>query len=253
MAETFLSVIIPAYNEEGRIASTLGELLAHLITKPYTWEIIVANDGSTDRTAEIVRDFATRDPRVRLTSLPHHGKGWAVKQGMLQASGEWRFMCDADLSMPAEQIDRFVPNGKASQFDIGIGSREVAGSRRIAEPAWRHLIGRVFNTATRLLAVPELNDTQCGFKIYRGAVVTNLFNLQTLNGFGFDVEILYLGRKSGIRIREVAIDWYYRPDSKVGLTGGVAGFIDIVRVRWNDFRGRYRVRQEAPRQQGSEE
>ncbi|MBI4218794.1 MAG: glycosyltransferase [Chloroflexi bacterium] len=214
-------------------------MTAHLRPKPYAWEVIVADDGSVDRTAEIATAVAKAEPRVRLLKLSHGGKGWAVKNGMLASQARWRFLCDADLSMPPEQIDRFLPGDSDPQFDIGVGSREAPGARRFNEPFKRHILGRVYNRLVRIIAVRGLNDTQCGFKLFRGVHAPLLFGRQTLPGFGFDVEVLYLARKAGLRLREVPIDWHYGGGSRMTLCKGASGFLDILRVRWNAIRGRY--------------
>lgn len=240
MNAPYLSVIVPAYNEAGRIGATLDQLGGYLATQPFDWEVIVADDGSSDATAQIVRRHGEDDARIRLLQLPHRGKGWAVRKGMLESRGEWRFMCDADLSMPPEHITRFLPSDSRPHFDIGIGSREAPGAHRIHEPARRHLIGRLYNWIARMVAVPGVSDTQCGFKMYRGELASDLFSRQTIDGFGFDVEVLFLARESGARMQEVAIDWHYHTESRVGLLGGLLGFIDIFRVRWNELRGKYR-------------
>jgi dolichyl-phosphate beta-glucosyltransferase len=232
-------VVIPAFNEEKLISDAIMQVSAHLSTKTYSWEIIVADDGSTDRTAEIVTDAVERDDRVRLVQIPHRGKGAAVQAGMLASSATWRFMCDADLSMPADQIDRFFVDEDPT-YDIGVGSREAPGSRRFDEPWRRHFIGRVYNYAARIFAVGGLDDTQCGYKMYRGELAESIFGSQTFPGFGFDVEVLFLAHKQGARMEEIAIDWYYRQESKVSLIGGALGFIDIFRVRLNNLRGVYR-------------
>ena len=236
----FLSVIIPAFDEEARIGSALEKLTRHLSGKPYEWEIIVADDGSTDRTREIVENAAASDPRIRYLGLRHGGKGWAIKNGMLTSTAEWRFVCDADLSMPAEHIDRFLPGDRAPDHDIGIGSREAAGSQRFSEPLWRHITGRLYNYVARLFALGGLNDTQCGFKLYRGSLADRVFELQTGEGWGFDVEILYLSRKMGASIVEIPIDWHFSAESKMGFLSGGIAFLDILAVRWNDIRGRYK-------------
>ena len=236
----FLSVIIPAYNEEPRIVDTLEQIVDYLESQSYTWEVAVVDDGSTDSTASLVNSFAQGWPHVRLVSIPHGGKGWAVNHGMLSTTGEYRFLCDADLSMPVEQLSRFFPP-EISNFDIAIGSREASGSNRIGEPYRRHVMGRVYNVLVRLLAVPGLSDTQCGFKCFRGQEATDLFSLQRLRGFAFDVEILFLAVRRGLRVREVPIDWYFRPQSKVrALFDSLGMSWDIVRVRWNNLRGKYR-------------
>ena len=232
-AGPFLSVVIPAYNAERLIEGSLQRVVAHLRAKPYSWDIIVVDDGGTDRTAELVTAAARSEPRIHLLKTRHGGKGWAVKSGMLASTAEWRFMCDADLSMPPEQIDRFLDGGNDPGYDVGIASREAPGARRIGEPVHRHLYGRAFNRVVRLLAVRGLDDTQCGFKMFRGERAASLFGAQRLDGFGFDVETLFLARRSRLKIREVAIDWYYGRDSKMTLGRGGRAFIDILRVRWN--------------------
>ncbi len=239
LSEPYLSVIVPAYNEETRIGDTLRALAEYLGSQTYTWELVVVDDGSTDATASLARAFARDRPQVQLLSVAHGGKGWAVNQGMLWAAGEYRFLCDADLSMPVEHLDRFLPP-QSSDFDIAIGSREVAGARRIGEPYRRHLMGRVYNLLVRALAVPGLSDTQCGFKCFSSRVAEEMFPLQRLYGFAFDVEILFMARKRGLRIKEVPIDWLYRPQSKVRpYADSLAMTRDIFKIRWNHLQGRY--------------
>ena len=236
----FLSIIIPAYNEEPRILDTLRKVVDYLGSQSYTWEVAVVDDGSTDATASLVKAFAEADSSVHLISVPHGGKGWAVNQGMLWTTGEYRFLCDADLSMPIEQVSRFLPP-ELSDFDIAIGSREISGAKRIGEPYQRHMMGRVYNLMVRLLAIPGLSDTQCGFKCFRGQVAQELFSIQRLYSFAFDVEILFLARKRKLRIREVPIDWYYRSQSKVRpFKDSLAMSGDILKIRWHYLRRRYK-------------
>jgi len=240
VARLFLSVIIPAYNEEARIEASVRRLAAYLAGKAYAWEVAVVDDGSTDRTADIVSELAFENPKVRLLRIPHGGKGAAVRHGMLESDGEWRFLCDADLSMPPEQIDRFFEgDADMPRFDVSIGSREAPGARRFDEPFSRHFIGRAYNRAVRILAIRGLDDTQCGFKLYRGDIAHTLFKWQRLPGFAFDVEVLFLARKAGFTIGEIGIDWYYYSGSKVTLSKGASAFADILRVRLNDLMGRY--------------
>lgn len=237
MAQPFLSVVIPAYNEAPRIIGTLEQVAGFLASRSYTWEVLVADDGSTDATAALVRDFAARDPRIHLLSLSHGGKGWAVKHGMLASAGGYRFLCDADLSMPFEQVERFLPPAVAD-VDIVVGSRELAGSRRIGEPVRRHLMGRLYNWLVRALAVPGIRDTQCGFKCFRGDGVLDLFRRQTTDGFAFDVEVLFLARKAGLTIQEIGIDWYYREQSKVRpVRDSLIMTWDLLKIRWRHFLG----------------
>lgn len=239
MSQPFLAIVIPAYNEEPRIISTLEQVVGYLQTREYTWEVVVADDGSTDATVPLVQKFAARHPGVRLVSLCHRGKGWAVKHGMLDATSEYRFLCDADLSMPIEQVARFLPL-MAEGVDIAIGSRELPNSRRIDEPVRRHLMGRFYNILVRLLAVPGIQDSQCGFKCFRGALVPQLFTLQRLDGFAFDVEILFLARRYGFVIQEIGIDWHYREESKVrAFQDSLTMTWDLLRIRWRSLRGQY--------------
>ena len=235
----FLSVVIPAYNEESRIRATLSATTTHLRKQPYPWEMLVVDDGSTDATAELVQEFIETCEDVELIRVPHGGKGWAVKQGMLKARGQYCFLCDADLSMPIEQLSRFLPPDGPSS-DVIIGSREVKGARRIGEPWSRHLMGRAFNVLVRLLVVPRVRDSQCGFKCFRWQAAQDLCSLQSLHGFGFDVELLFLAQKWKLSIAEIPIDWYYRSHSKIRpLKDSLRMIRDLLTVRWNNFRGRY--------------
>ena len=235
----FLSVVIPAYNEERRILPTLRQLSGYLGTRPYTWEVLVVDDGSADKTAALVTEFSATHPNFSLLSVPHGGKGFAVQAGMLQASGAYRFLCDADLSMPIEQLERFLPP-KLRDFDVAVGSREILGARRFNEPRVRHIQGRLFNLFVRFVAVPGVSDTQCGFKCFRGDVAESLFPLQRTSGWGFDVELLFLARMLHLRLMEVPIDWHHDPDSRSRrLRDGLSMGVETLRLRWNARRGRY--------------
>lgn len=233
------SLIIPAHNEERRLPKTLSTVQQFLSTQPYSTEVLVVENGSQDRTAQVVQDFAQEHPSFRLLREGRRGKGLAVRRGMLEAAGEYRFICDADLSMPIDQVNRFLPPA-LTEFDIAIASREVPGAVRYGEPAYRHWIGRVFNTLVRLLALPEFQDTQCGFKCFTAAAAQALFPLQRLEGWSFDVEVLFLAVKRGCRVVEVPIPWYYNPGSRVSLLrDSWLMFTDLLRIRRNWRRGVY--------------
>ena len=239
MSDCYLSVVIPAYNEERRLPETLDTVRAYLGGKTYPWEIIVADDGSDDATAAIVDCAGLTDGRIKLLPLPHRGKGWAVKNGMLAARGDYRFLCDADLSMPIDLLGRLLP-GDAPTSDIVIGSREAPGAQRIGEPRRRWLMGRVFNAMTRVLATPGIADTQCGFKVFQATAAEKLFALQTLDGFAFDAEILFLARRRGFSLAEVGIDWHYQSESKVRpVRDGWRTLRDLVIIRYRSLAGRY--------------
>ena len=239
MSACYLSVVIPAYNEERRLPETLDAVRSFLATKRYAWEIVVADDGSDDATADIVAGAEENDERVKLVRLPHGGKGWAVKNGMLAARGQYRFLCDADLSMPIDLLDRLLPEPDPP-LDIVIGSREAPGARRIGEPRRRWLMGRVFNAMTRILATPGIADTQCGFKVFHATAAETLFALQTLDGFAFDAEILFLARRRGFKVAEIGIDWHYRSESKVRpIRDGWRTLRDLVIIRCRWLAGRY--------------
>ncbi|MFH1559796.1 MAG: dolichyl-phosphate beta-glucosyltransferase [Chloroflexota bacterium] len=239
MAQPFLSIVIPAYNEEERIAQTLDTVVRYVQGQGYSWEVVVADDGSQDRTASLVEAAARENSGIRLVRLSHGGKGWAVKGGMIEARGQYRFLADADLSMPIEHLERFLPPC-LTDFDIAIGSREAPGAQRFHEPIGRHLMGRAFNGMVRLLAVRGFSDTQCGFKCFEAQAAEALFPLQRGHGFGFDVEILFLAQRLDMRIKEVPVDWYYHEGSKVKpLRDSFLMLKDLLSVRWSSIRGRY--------------
>lgn len=214
-------------------------VLSFLQEQPYQAEVLVVENGSDDRTAEIAQSFAERHDNLHLLREARAGKGLAVRRGMLEANGDYRFICDADLSMPIEEINRFLPP-VLQNFDIAIASREVPGAVRYGEPIYRHLIGRVFNWLVRLIAVPGIHDTQCGFKCFRAEHVQDLFHVQQIDGWTFDVEVLFIATRRGYRVVEVPIPWYYNPGSRVHiLRDAVKMFADLVQIRLNWRRGLY--------------
>lgn len=218
---------------------SLTRVVGFLEAQAYPSEVLVVDNGSTDGTASIVREFAGRHSNLRFLQDPHRGKGLAVRIGLLAAEGDYRFICDADLSMPIDQVSRFLPPALAG-FDIAIASREAPGAVRYGEPDYRHWIGRVFNWAVRILAVPGFHDTQCGFKCFRGPVAADLFSVQRLDGWTFDVEVLSIALRRGYRVVEVPIPWHYNPGSRVRpLRDSLVMLADLFRIRANWRRGLY--------------
>jgi glycosyltransferase involved in cell wall biosynthesis len=240
--EPFVSLIIPAHNEEGRLPASLPLIHDFLTSQTFSWEIIVVDSGSRDRTADVVRAHAARVPDLRLVQVDRPGKGLAVRRGMLAARGAYRFICDADLSMPIDQVPRFLPP-QLTGVDLAIASREAPGAVRYGEPVYRHTIGRAFNFLVRRLTIPEIQDTQCGFKCFSQAAAEDLFRVQRLDGWTFDVEILFIALRRGYRIVEVPIPWYYNPGSRVRVVrDSLIMFADLFRIRRNWRRGAYAPR-----------
>jgi dolichyl-phosphate beta-glucosyltransferase len=239
LSQPFLSIVIPAYNEEARLPAALEELLGWLSAQAYSYEVVVVENGSHDHTWQIAAAYAEQFPQVQAVQCQQRGKGLAVRQGMLAARGEYRFMCDVDFSMPVSEINRFFPPALVD-FDISIASREAPGSVRYDEPHYRHLVGRMYNFLIRLLALPGLHDTQCGFKCFRGLVADEIFPLQTLTGWSFDVEVLFIARQRGYRIVELPIPWHFNVHSKVRvLHDSLHMALDLITIRWNALQGVY--------------
>ena len=202
-------------------------------------EVIVVENGSSDRTYALAQDFAKRHPNLHVIQNDQRGKGLAIQRGVQEANGTYVFLCDADLSMPIAELSKFIPP-QLTEVDIAIGSREAPGAVRYDEPAYRHFTGRVFNTLIRLLVLPTLQDTQCGFKCMRAGVARDIFRYQTLTGWAFDVELLYIAKLHGYQIVEIPIDWYFNADSKISVVrDSLRMFLDLLVIRRNAFFGRY--------------
>lgn len=239
-AETpLLSIVIPAYNEEKRLPDSLRQVAEFVSQQSYPIEVIIVDNNSRDLTGEIAKEFARTFPYARALHEPRQGKGAAVRTGVLAGCGDYLMVCDADFSMPVVEIDKFVPPS-INGYDIAIASREVPGARRVEEPEYRHLMGRVFNFIVRLLAIPQIQDTQCGFKAFRRDVAQDVFSLQTIDGWGFDVEVLFIGLRHGYRLVEVPITWYYKPQSRVNpIRDSIKMVLEVLKVRLNGWRGLY--------------
>ena len=239
MPDPFLSIIVPAHNEESRLPQTLEQVVRFATSQPFVTEVLVVENASRDRTLEVGNEYASRHPslvRVLHEDLP--GKGRAVQKGMLAARGAYRFFADADFSMPATEIVRFIP--PVIDIPIAIASREAPGAVRYNEPFYRHLTGRIFNTLIRMLVLPALNDTQCGFKMFRADVADDLFRRQTLMGWSFEVELLYIASRRGYPILEIAIPWYFNPESKINvMRDSWRMFLDLISIRRNGRAGLY--------------
>jgi len=235
----FLSIIIPAHNEESRLPSTLEQVFHFLEKQSFTSEVVVVENGSSDRTYEIAQEFAKQNRNLRVIQNDWRGKGLAIQRGAEEAKGEYIFLCDADLSMPIDEISKFIPP-QLNNVDIAIASREAPGAVRYHEPYYRHFTGRVFNTLIRLLVLPNLQDTQCGFKCIRANVARDIFPYQTLTGWAFDVELLYIARHHRYHVVEIPIDWYFNVDSKISvLRDSLRMFLDLLVIRRNARRGLY--------------
>ena len=237
--QPLVSVIIPAWNEEGRMSASLRRVAAFVQDQSYPIEVIVVDDGSEDATPAIVEGFAQKHPFINLIRNPHGRKGAAVRAGIARGQGQYLVICDTDLSVPIEELPKFLPPA-LDDYDVAIASREVEGAKRVNEPYYRHMMGRVYNLLVRLLIVPGIQDTQCGFKVLRHEVARDVFPHQTIDGWGFDVEMLFIAQRLGYRIVEVPVVWYYGAESKVSPIKDTLRMVrDLLQVRRNARLGLY--------------
>jgi dolichyl-phosphate beta-glucosyltransferase len=227
-ARPWLSVVIPAYDEERRLPVTLRTVIAHLSVRGRPFEIVVADDGSRDDTAHIA---SAAGAEARVLRLPHRGKGAAVRAGVLAASGDLLLVTDADLSTPIAELDLLV--AALDRCDVAIGSRNVAGARvTVPQRLDRRLMGRAFNLLVRVLLLPGLRDTQCGVKLFRREAALAVFQRCRSDGFAFDVEVLALARRLGYRVAEVPVEWRNSPDSRVRpLLDVPRMFLELLTIR----------------------
>jgi len=235
-----LSIVIPAYNEAMRLPLSLSRLRRYIAQRRVSCEVIVVDDGSTDGTGRLVREAMPFWPGLRLVEGPHHGKGGALRAGVRAARGRYVALADADFSMPVEELERFS-DGALGEYDVAIASRAAEGALREGEPALRTIMSRTFNRLVRLLLLPGIQDTQCGFKFLRREVAVELCADQTIDGWGFDVELLYLARTRGYAIREVGITWRYVAGSRISPARDTLRMLrDLLAIRLNGWAGRYR-------------
>ncbi len=233
-----LSVVIPAFNEEQRLPRSLGRIRAFLEARGDSFEIVVADDGSRDATAAVAAAAGGAATQV-LRGDRNRGKGHAVRRGMLAARGERRLVTDADLSTPIEELVR-LEERLAQGFDVAIGSRAVPGARiEVHQSVFRETAGRAFNVLVRLLLLPGVHDTQCGFKLFTASAAQTAFEPLLLDGFSFDVEALYVVRRRGLRVAEVPVVWRNDAATRVSGLSGTRAFLDLVRIRLNGAWGRY--------------
>ncbi len=236
-----ISVVIPAYNESARIGKALDEILSCVRDRGWRAEVLVVNDGSTDRTGAIVQEFAESHPEVRLLNNPgNRGKGYSVRHGVLHAVGEVVMFTDADLSAPMEEAERLF-GALDEGADIAIGSRWLERTRQtLKQPLYRQFFGRCFNAITRLVVGLPFADTQCGFKAFRRPVAQTIFQLQRIERWGFDPELLFIALKRGYIIREVPVTWGHDQRSRLSyLKDGVKMLEEIAYIRWEAFAGAY--------------
>jgi glycosyltransferase involved in cell wall biosynthesis len=238
-----ISIVIPAYNEQVRLPDTLHRVDRYLRESGWDFhEILIVDDGSTDLTADAAMSFAGANPNVRvLRNSANRGKGFSVRRGMLEARGEWRLFSDADLSTPIEELEKLWCAVAQGKDRVAIGSRAIDRSLiGVHQPGFRENMGRIFNFVMRIATGLPISDTQCGFKLFHRGIVEEVFPRQKLERFGFDAEVLFIAARRGYSIAEVPVRWNHVEGSKVGMLTGLHAFLELLAIRLNSLRGRYR-------------
>jgi len=247
------SIVMPAYNEEDKITSTLTQVVNFMRNFTDSFEVLIVNDGSADTTAAKVLEYCKDNPEVTLIDNPHKGKGYAVWTGMMKAEGDLIYMADVDLSAPIEDLKKFSNWALEHDFDIVIGSREGFGAKRVGEPWYRHVMGRGFNLFVQIFALRGISDSQCGFKLFTKKAAKDIFGRMQIYGsntknvkgtyFGaWDVEVLYLARKFGYKIKQIPVTWVYVKSKKFNpISNSVKMALDVLKIRLNDIRGKYKT------------
>ena len=242
MTNPFLSVVIPAYNEAERIGSTLEKVTEFLGSKQYSSELIIVDDGSIDSTPGLLQDFCSRNPAARVfRNDPNRGKGFSVRRGVLEATGEYVLFTDADLSAPIEEADRLLESLDPSGADAAVGSRAIDRTLiGVRQPMYREFGGKVFNLFVRVATGLPIRDTQCGMKLFRRKSTRRAFESQRVDGFGFDPELLFLIKRFGGKIVEVPVRWNDNPATKVRfLRDSARMFVGLIALRWRTATGKY--------------
>ena len=242
MTSPYYSIVVPAYNEAERVGPSLQRMLAYIGESKWSAEIIVVNDGSRDNTAAIVADFAQRNPLIRLIENPgNRGKGYTVRNGMMNASGQVLLFTDADLSSPIEEASKLFSAIESGRADVAIGSRYLQSELQTRkQPLYRRMLGRSFNTALHIILGLSYADTQCGFKAFSRKAVTEIFPHMKIERWGFDPEILFLARRYGLRVAEIPVSWAHDHRSKINpVRDGVRMLGELVRIRMNSVGGKY--------------
>ncbi len=236
-----LSLILPAYNEEKRLPECMEKVAGFVASYPEPIEVILVENGSRDRTYELGLEYAAKYSWLTVLKEQTPGKGNAVRRGMLEAHGRYRMFADVDFSMPISEVSNFIPP-ILSDYDVAIGSREVKGSVRYDEPVTRHFTGRVFNLIVRiLLGLPNIHDTQCGFKSFSAEAAEKLFRVQCIKGWAFDAEVLFIAKQYGYKIIEVPVQWYYDGNSKINvIQDSIKMFRELLQIRRNYREGKYK-------------
>lgn len=248
----YLTIVIPSYNEEKNIkAGSLKKVSDYFSKQSYDWEVLVVDDGSSDGSSSLIEQFATAKPNFKLIRNPHKGKAFTVRTGVMQAKGQYVLFTDMDQATPPEEIEKLLPFLDRRGYDIAIGSREIMGAKREAEPFHRHLMGKGFNFIVQLIAISNIHDTQCGFKLFRSSIAKDLFKrMQVYRDINkevkgplvtaFDVELLFLAKKQRYKIAEVPVFWHHVTSQRVSpLKDSYRMFMDVLKIRLNDVQGVY--------------
>ena len=234
-----LTIVVPAYNEGKRLPATIPQIIHYVSQQPFGVEVVIVNNNSSDDTREIADQFAADYDYIKVIDEARQGKGAAVKTGMMAGTGDYLFIADADLSMPISQVNHFLPP-ESGDYDVAIGSREAPGAVRYDEPEYRHIMGRVFNLIVRWFAVPGFHDTQAGFKCFTQEAARRVFPKQTVDGWAFDVEVLFIAQKLKCKIIEVPIEWHYQPNSRINpLQSSYEMFAEVFKIRQKGKQGVY--------------